>query len=404
MLKAKSLSAACLCAITWTTALDTVMTHLVAIDLLFSGQYWLSGVAFSFDSGLRVISAALFARIIAASPEVSRGRCSFILKCACALLSSAVFLLASGASGAGQGVVIALFVLAKVAFVSDGMFGAHLIYKLKADRDIALSTSAAALNIMGRGATSIAPALSLAMIHSPTLAAVVVACALFPQAVAMWLSRRLFVAASNDPPAPLTPSKARGGQHETLLSNPFTRWGLLFALLGNLSMAGVTLLLMRFLHANETSVLNEISVLYFAFFASQILVLLCGDRAIPASTIRGSSAWLHVAGALTIGVALSTGALRLAMCVLLGAAYSILLSSIAKCLLPSIGRNLYVSYSACAQPIARGSSMAATLLIGAAMSHEIGPSTLLLACGIAAFGAATTLFIVAPARRLLSES
>jgi hypothetical protein len=203
-------SIASLCAITWPSAVDAPITHLVAIALLLSGQYWLSSLTFSVDSAMRIAAAPILATRIAMTSETLRGRCSFMLKCLTVVLGSAVILASAETSRAGYS-EIALFVLAKMTSVLDGLFGAHLIYKLEADRQIGLSTSSAALNIVGRGATAIAPALSLAILHSAALAEAIVLSVLLLQATAMWFSRDLFLGDAETratPPVPHRPATA----------------------------------------------------------------------------------------------------------------------------------------------------------------------------------------------------
>ncbi|KND61138.1 hypothetical protein BVER_02888c [Candidatus Burkholderia verschuerenii] len=391
-------STAYVCAISWTSALDALITHLVTIVLILGEQYWLSSLTFSVDAGLRVFTAPALARKIADRSESFRSRLSALFKCAFVLLAGFTILLSSGSTRTGQA-ILGMFIVAKIIFVLDGLFGAHLLFKLESEHKVDIATSSAALNLLSRGATAVASALPLAIVRSTTFAVWIAAIALTLQLAVMWYAKALFFDASPDDHVPQTQPPSPENRSDGLLSNPFTRWGLLYALLGNFLLAGVTLLLMRMLTTHDAPFVNEISALYLTFFLTQIAVLIYGNRAVPATTIQGSCLWLCVIGALTITVAVTDGNLRLIMCMMLGSAYGFLLSAISKTLLPSIGKTRYVFYSAWVQPIGRGASVAATLIIGAAMAGRFDTALLLTACETSALAAAMVLYLTAPDNR-----
>lgn len=194
----------------------------------------------------------------------------------------------------------------------DSYVSSEFIFGLRQQFQLDLTQSSAAQNILIRASTTIAPLIALILLFKPYANLIIFIVALILCILSIYFLRDIFFSAItttySSQKKPLLLAK--------LISNPFMRWGLVYQISGNLAFAGVAFIFLKNLQPNSNLILNEISMLYFAFLLVQVIVLIFGENIVPINKTSHVALTMGICGALVIAASLSTpGFLRLAICV-----------------------------------------------------------------------------------------
>jgi hypothetical protein len=143
-----------------------------------------------------------------------------------------------------------------------------------------------------------------------------------------------------------------------------------------------TNLLIINLKPTANAALNVLSALYFLFFTYQIVVLVAGDKAIPAKKLDNI---VHIVfGTSVLSITLGTSSnfwLGMALCAAMGLLYAFELVAVQKVLISKLKGPRYLEYSALSKVCARIASAASVTLLGLGVGMGIPPSSLLIVCG-----------------------
>lgn len=360
----------------WQYILDTILTHFFVIIFLRNGYPAFAAVLMSIDSLFKAVFSVLSGYVVALIPMAIRGRLSVIFKSTLLIL----WYLAISVSVKDQlsFFAIILFVIFKIILLIDSFFSAEFIFELKKYLSIDLTQSAAMQNILVRASTAMAPAISLLILFNPNIDLIVLALATLIFGVSIILLRRIYFLSMES----ISPKYVKPVSISRLIQNPYAAWGFLYQILGNLAFAGVAFLLLRQLPQHPHIFLNEISILYFAFFIVQGIILFFGEDFVPINNTFQIASIMGLCGCFVLLAGIcSYEYLRFACCLLIGILYSLTLSAVQKVVITQLRGAGYVEFIGWAQTVGRLSSFSITMLLGFALSIGVNSSLLLTICG-----------------------
>jgi hypothetical protein len=364
----------------WHFVLDIILTHIFVIAFLTAGYPTIAASLMTVDSFLKILSSVFISKLVVKIPIVTRGKICLILRFIMILLwiSAIIQLPFNNISIA----LFAPFLIFKIVLLFDTTLSTEFVFSLRELFSVDLSQSAAAQNIIVRSFTALAPAIALLLLFTPYakmgafILAIILYLASLPCLIKIFFAPSLSINYTKSKPSdPLTLRQ--------MLSNKLMRWGMLFQLVGNLAFAGISFLLLSQLKPNGHLFLNEITILYTAFFIGQAGILLYGEGIIPANSTRGTAFIMFLSSLFIAAISFAhTSIIRLIFCVGIGITYSLLFSAIQKVVTTNLRGVGFVEYVGWAQTISRMAALSSTLLLGEALSNGISSSSLLILCGL----------------------
>ncbi len=359
----------------WHILLDLILTHVYAIAFLNAGYASIAALLMSIDALFKVTLMVFLSRLTVPLSPALRGKISALLRFSLigiwyvALLQLPIHSLSFA--------IFIPFLFFKLVLTIDFSLSSEFIFSLQEYFHVDLSQSAAAMNILTRSGTAVAPAIALLLLTRPSATGTIVAIALILGLFSTLLLRKIYFSQKNLPhflPKEHSP-------FSTLLKNALMRWGFCFQFLVNLSFSGVSFLFLSKLKLHGNIFLNEITVLYTAFFIAQFLVLIGGDILIPVKKPSHLIGIVFLCAFLILMSSFNNDLMRLALCGLIGFVYSCLLSGSQKLINSRLRGKGYVEYSSWAQMIGRLTAFGSTACLGLLMSEGLSSSLLLAVCG-----------------------
>ena len=359
----------------WHLLLDLILTHVYAIAFLNTGYASIAALLMAIDALFKATLMVFLSRLTVPLSPVLRGRISVLLR--------------FGLIGIWYGAIIQLpihsiavsfflpFIFFKLVLAVDSSLSTEFIFSLQESFQVDISQSAAAMNILMRSGTAIAPAAALLLLTTPYATEVVILIALVLGIISTLLLRKIFFSQKN-------PHHFLHKEHtpfSVLIKNSLMRWGLYFQFLVNLAFSGVAFLFLAKLKLSGNIFLNEITILYTAFFIAQLLVLIGGDDLIPVKKPIHLIGMMVLCAFLILTSGFSNDFMRLGICALIGLIYSLMLSGSQKIITSRLRGKGYVEYSSWAQMIGRFTSFGSTASLGLLMSEGLSSSLLLIVCG-----------------------
>ncbi|GEM_PF-5421710 len=359
----------------WHIILDLILTHVYAIAFLNAGYASIAAFLIAVDALLKATLMIFLSRLIAPLSSAMRGRLSVLLRfILIAIWYSAVVQLPINSISFS---IFLPFILFKIFLSADSSLSTEFIFSLREYFHINISQSAAAMNILMRSGTAIAPAVALMLLTTHYAIWGVILSVFVLGALSTILLRKIFFAQGNHHHF----SHKKYTPFSVLIQNPLMYWGFSFQFLANLAFSGVGFLLLAQLRLHGNIFLNEITILYTAFFITQFIVLIWGDAIIFGNQLKHMVWMVIICAVLVLIAGVSSGFMRLGVCGLIGFVYSLMLSGGQKIITAPLKGEGFVEYSSWAQLIGRSTSFASTAALGVLMNCGLSSSILLLLCG-----------------------
>jgi len=287
------------------------------------------------------------------------------------------------------------FLFFKLLLLLDSYLSAEFIFSLREYYHVDLSQSSAAQNILIRSSTIVAPTIALMLLVSSNLKLIILFSAIAIGGFSTLFLRKVFFSSYGTHSLSYE-KQSKALSIKKLISNPLMKWGFIFQICGNLSFAGVSFIFLSGISSNASLILNEITLLYFSFFLAQSVVLIFGEKIVPANKYSHVGITIGICGILVLLSGISDNAIRLAICSGIGLTYSCSLSAVQKVLVSRMQGPGYTEYVGWAQMMGRLSSIFSTITIGLAVSAGFSPSILLSACGLLGVISAILLILSSP--------
>lgn len=359
----------------WHILLDLILTHVYVIAFLNAGFASIAGLLMAMDAMFRATLMIFLSRLTVRFSSIARGRLSVLLR----FSLIGIWLISVGQLPIN---LISLsvflpFVLFKLILTADASLSSDFIFLLEEYFHVSLSQSAAAMNILVRSGTAIAPAVALLILTTRYASWVVDCLALIIGVASTILLKKVFFS-SHDA------HHFQKREHVSLyviMKNSLMRWGLFSQFLVNLAFSGVAFLFLAKLKLHGDVFFNEITVLYTAFFVVQFVVLIFGDKIVPGSKPLDMAWMIGLCALLILISGLSDNYMRLVVCGLIGFVYSLMLSAGQKIITGRLRGKGFVEYSSWAQMIGRLTAFASTAVLGLMLGAGASSSMLLVLCG-----------------------
>lgn len=358
----------------WHVLLDLILTHIYVIALLNAGYASISGLLMGIDSLFKATLMVFLSRFITRFPSVVRAKTSVFLRF---ILVGIWFVAIKQLPIDSISICMFVpFVLFKFLLTLESSLSSDFVFSLQEHFQVDLSQSMAAINILVRSGTAIAPAIALLLLTTQYISWVITAIVLMAGVLSTIYLRQVFFSPSSQ-----HNSHAEHVPLRTLLKNPLIRWGLYFQFLGNLAFSGVAFLFLAKLKIHGDIFLNEITVLYTTFFVMQFSVLIFGDTIIPGNKIQ-DMIWMIAACAILVFISgLTDGHFKLFIVGAIGLVYSLILSGAQKIVVSRLRGKGFIEYSTWAQLIGRITSFGSIAVLGFGINVGISSSALLMVCG-----------------------
>lgn len=359
----------------WHVLLDLILTHVYVIAFLNAGFASIAGLLMAMDAMFRATLMIFLSRLTVRFSSIARGRLSVLLR----FSLIGIWLISVGQlpiNSISLSVFLP-FVLFKVISTADASLSSEFIFLLEEYFHVSLSQSAAAMNILVRSGTAIAPAVALLILTTRYASWAVSGLALVIGIVSTILLKEVFFSFRNA-------HHFKKREHVSLyviMKNSLMRWGLFSQFLVNLAFSGVAFLFLAKLKLHGDVFFNEITVLYTAFFVVQFVVLIFGDTIVPGNKPIDMAWMIGLCALLILFSGLSDNYMRLFVCGLIGFVYSLMLSAGQKIITARLRGKGFVEYSSWAQMIGRLTSFAGTAVLGLMLGAGVSSSMLLLLCG-----------------------
>jgi hypothetical protein len=374
----------------WHYTLDTVLTHVFVIAFLQMGHPATAAVLMSVDSMLKIVLAVFVSHLsVRISPSL-RGRLSAVSKF---ILIGIGFLATHQISKNCIDITIFIpFLIFKLVLLLDASLSADFIFTLRDHFKVDPTQGTAAQNILTRASTVAAPAIALTLLFNPYANIIIFSLALLVGAFYIILLRKLYFSSPN---TSLSHHRRQPLSFIKLIAHPLMRWGLIYQMIANLAFAGVAFLLLVELKPHGNLLINEITLLYAAFFLVQCSVLFLGEKVIPANSTWHIALLMVICSLLIIIASQSPpGIIRLSICALIGLAYSFSISAISKVVTAKIRGEGFVEYMGWVQSTGRLASLMSTIALGVAASRGYLPEALLMCCGLLGMVGAVILIVI----------
>jgi hypothetical protein len=373
----------------WHLTLDTILTYIFVIFFLNTGFTSIATLLISIDSILKVVLSVFFSRLVIHLPLQFRSRASIFLRFG--LIG--IWLISICYLQVGNIYIIILFLFFKIFLLFDMYLSADFSFSLRDHYRIDLSQTAAALNILTRSSIAFAPTLAISIINLPYMKFIIFVIFVFLGGLCTLLLKKVFFSSSD---SSRLSTKNRSVPLITIISNPWMRWGLIYSIFVNFAFAGVTFIFLSQIKTSQNTFLNEITSLYLAFFLTQCVVLIFGEKIVPAKEPFHAAFLMGMCGALIIISTISESTAQLAICWGIGITYSISLSSIQKVLIPKLRGGGFIEYIGWVQMVSRLASFISTMTLGLAISLGIAETGLLVFCGLLGIISAILLVLIHP--------
>lgn len=371
----------------WHYSLDTIVTHVFVIAFLSAGFPTIAAILMSIDSLFKVIFSVMMSRVVVLLPSSVRGQLAAVLRLILVILW---FFTLRQVSTSNYSIYILIpFIFFKILLLFDSYVSSEFIFDVRQKFQLDLTQSAAAQNILIRASTAIAPSVALIILYMPHASLIAFLFAFVLYILSIISLRSIFFTTINT----TFTSQNRPLSLAKLISNPFMRWGFVYQIAGNLAFAGVAFIFLKNLQPHGNLFLNEISILYFAFFLVQIIVLIFGANIIPIYKTTQVALTMGICGSFVIAASLSSpGYFRLVTCMAIGLTYSITISAVQKVVTTKLRGPGFIEYIGWAQTAGRSSSFFITMIFGFALSLGFLPNCLLMICGFLGIVSASLLF------------
>ncbi len=378
----------------WHVILDLILTHLYVIAFLFAGYPAIAAFLMAVDALFKATLMVFLSRHIVPLSANTRGKLSVLFRFSLvgtwllATIQLPFFKISL--------LTFSPFILFKLISTIDTSMSMNFIFSLQKKFNISISQSAAAMNILVRSGTAIAPAIALMLIRDPKIVWMIFGLVLTIGIFSTLLLRNVFF--TSKAPSSIKPKHL---SFTTLIKNPLMRWGLNLQFLVNLGFSGVAFLLLAQLKLHSDVILNEITILYGTFFLVQVFVLVGGDKIILATKPVHITIMILTCAFAVFAAGMSSGVIRLLICGLIGLTYSLIISASQKIITARLQGDGFLEFTSWAQIIGRYTSFISTTALGIIMSHShITSANLLALCGLIGLSSAIILGYSAPSRNI----
>lgn len=359
----------------WHILLDLILTHVYVIAFLNAGYASIAGLLMAMDAMFKATLMIFLSRVTVRFSPTMRGRLSVLLRFS--LIGIWLISVSQLPINSISLSVFLPFILFKVISTVDASLSSEFVFLLEEYFHVSLSQSAAAVNILVRSGTAIAPAVALLILTTRYTSLATSGLALVVGMISTMSLKKVFFSSHNAHHF----QKREPVSLCVIMKNSLMRWGLLSQFLVNLAFSGVAFLFLAKLKLHGDVFFNEITILYTVFFVVQSVVLIFGDAIVPGNKPLDMVWMIGLSAVLILFSGFSDGYMRLGVCALIGFVYSLMLSAGQKIITARLRGRGFVEYSSWAQMIGRLTSFASTGAIGLMLSKGASSSMLLVLCG-----------------------